>query len=163
MRMPAFGRTPVPLIAAVLLLSAMLAYKLWAPTGDEVPVWRLQPDDAQLVAEGKEIYAAQCASCHGANLEGESNWQQRNPSGLLPAPPHDETGHTWHHPDKDIFNVTKFGPQFAAGPDYKSAMPAFEGTLTDREIVAALSYIKAQWPEKVRETHDEINRRAARQ
>lgn len=153
-------QTAVPVAAAAILLSGLLAYKLYAPMA-ATDAWTLQPDDPQLVAEGQVIYAKACASCHGANLEGEANWQQRKPSGLLPAPPHDETGHTWHHTDKQIFMTTKFGVQVVAGPDYKSDMPAFEQTLSDREILAALSYIKAQWPTKVRATHDEVNRRAA--
>src|SRR5690349_4906950 len=57
------------------------------------------PTNASQVASGKAIYAANCASCHGANLEGQANWKSRNPIGRMPAPPHDDTGHTWHHPD----------------------------------------------------------------
>lgn len=59
----------------------------------------LRPDDLKVVDLGKKVYDANCASCHGVKLEGEENWRERGPDGLLPAPPHDETGHTWHHPD----------------------------------------------------------------
>ena len=41
---------------------------------------------------------------------------------------------------------------------YKTRMPIFDGVLTDEEIIAALSYIKAQWPEDLRRRHDELNR-----
>lgn len=82
----------------------------------------LRPDDLQLVAQGKKIYDANCGSCHGARLEGEANWRERGPDGLLPAPPHDETGHTWHHPDQVLFELTKYGPAAMAGGEYKSAM-----------------------------------------
>jgi mono/diheme cytochrome c family protein len=34
-------------------------------------------------------------------------------------------------------------------------MPAYEGTLSDDDIVAALSYIKSQWPDKVIQIHNE--------
>ncbi len=156
------GRTPVPLIAAVILLATLLAYKLYAPKAEAVDM-TLYPDDLQFVSEGKAVYEAHCASCHGVTLEGENNWRQRNAEGLLPAPPHDETGHTWHHADAALFKLTKYGPQFAAGSDYKSNMPAFEGILTNREILAALSYIKSTWPPKVRATHDEINKRTRAQ
>ena len=45
---------------------------------------------------GFNNYQEYCASCHGVNLEGQANWRSRNQDGTLPAPPHDETGHTWH-------------------------------------------------------------------
>ena len=53
--------------------------------------------DAARFAQGTTVYADQGGACHGANLEGQPNWRQRRADGLLPAPPHDETGHTWHH------------------------------------------------------------------
>ena len=46
------------------------------------------------IAYGEAIYKQHCASCHGENLEGQPNWKTRNDQGRLPAPPHDETGHT---------------------------------------------------------------------
>ncbi|NIY74152.1 cytochrome c [Thalassospira sp. HF15] len=121
----------------------------------------LRPDDLQLIALGKKVYDANCASCHGAKLEGEPDWRQRGADGLLPAPPHDETGHTWHHPDALLFAVTKYGPAAMAGDDYKSAMPGFEDVLTDEEILASLSYIKSRWPKDVVTRHDQINQSAA--
>lgn len=125
---------------------------------------RLQPDDAAVVALGKQVYGAQCASCHGARLEGQPNWQQRDAQGRMPAPPHDASGHTWHHPDELLFRITKHGVAKAANlKDYESAMPAFEKTLSDAEIVAALSWIKSQWPAEVRRKHDALNERAAQQ
>ncbi len=154
-----FKKMPVPLIAAAILLSILLAYKLYAPKPQN-PGWMLQASNTQVVAKGQLIYAEHCASCHGQNREGQENWKARLPSGKLPAPPHDETGHTWHHDDEALFNVTKFGPQYVAGPKYQSDMPGFAGVLSDSDIVAVLSYIKAMWPADVRNTHTEINRRA---
>jgi mono/diheme cytochrome c family protein len=121
----------------------------------------LRPDDLQLVALGKKVYDANCAACHGAKLQGEANWRERGPNGLLPAPPHDENGHTWHHPDALLFALTKYGPAAMAGGDYKSAMPAYEGVLSDEEIIASLSYIKSRWPREVVERHNQINQSAA--
>ena len=56
---------------------------------------------------GFNNYQEYCASCHGVNLEGQSNWRSRNEDGTLPAPPHDETGHTWHHETEMLFEYTK--------------------------------------------------------
>lgn len=110
----------------------------------------LLPDDPTFVKLGKVIYDSECATCHGPNLEGQPNWNKRNADGKLPAPPQDETGHTWHHPETQIFEMTKYGIQKFAGPDYKTDMPAFEKKLTDAEIIAVLSYIKSRWPSEVR-------------
>ena len=112
---------------------------------------------------GETVYAAQCAACHGANLEGQPNWRERGPDGRLPAPPHDETGHTWHHPDALLFELTKEGPpkEMGNGEPYLSNMPAYEGVLSDEEIVTVLSYIKSRWPAEVRERHDALNAQMA--
>ena len=103
------------------------------------------PDPAQL-ALGEKLYAQHCAACHGAQLQGQPDWQKRLPNGRLPAPPHDETGHTWHHPDEVLFGITKHGmvPPYAP-PGYPSDMPAFGGVLSDAEIRAVLAYIQSHW------------------
>ena len=111
--------------------------------------------DSSAISAGQTIYDANCASCHGANLEGQFNWQKRNAEGYLPAPPHDETGHTWHHPDKMLFEFTKYGPQKFAGADYKSIMPAYESQLTDEEIWQVLAFIKSKWPDEIQKKHTE--------
>jgi mono/diheme cytochrome c family protein len=100
-------------------------------------------------AKGRLLYAERCAACHGVNLEGQPDWKKRKADGKLPAPPHDESGHTWHHSDKQLFTITKFGLK-AIAPDYESDMPAFETVLTDDEITAILDYIKSMWPERPR-------------
>lgn len=103
------------------------------------------PDPAQ-IALGQKIYVQECASCHGLQLEGQPNWQRRLPNGRMPAPPHDESGHTWHHPDEVLFGITKHGlvPPYAP-PGYESDMPGFGGKLTDAEIRAVLAYIESHW------------------
>ena len=80
-------------------------------------------------------------------LEGQPNWRSRLPNGRLPAPPHDETGHTWHHPDAVLFGDHKYGlvPGNSAPPDYESDMPTFSDVLSDDEIWAVLAYIKSHW------------------
>mgnify|MGYP006187088131 CR=1 FL=1 len=110
---------------------------------------------------GRTMYQETCASCHGANLEGQPNWRERGPDGKLPAPPHDMTGHTWHHPDEVLFRITRDGVAKAVGiPDYVSSMPAYGGTLSDAEIVAVLSWIKSRWSQDIQGHHDGINRQA---
>jgi mono/diheme cytochrome c family protein len=119
----------------------------------------LKPDNKAVVALGKITYRSQCAACHGRSLRGQARWQKRRANGKLPAPPHDKSGHTWHHPGSMLFNITKFGPAELIGGDYKTDMPGFKNILSDEEIIAVLSYIKSTWPEDIRGRHDGMEQR----
>ena len=142
------------------VVSALLASGLGAAyylTGTTDP-FLLKPSDRKIVALGKNIYRENCASCHGDNLQGEANWQTPDTEGYLPAPPHDETGHTWHHTDDVLFGLTKFGIAKSANlENHKSNMPAYEEILSDEEIIAVLSFIKSTWPDEVKKVHNERN------
>ena len=116
------------------------------------------PDDAVMVARGQTNYNKNCADCHGKNLEGQSNWRAKTPEGVLPAPPHDVTGHTWHHADQVLFDITKRGGQANAPAGFISGMPSFGETMSDDDIVATLAYIKSRWPEEVRNRQARMNR-----
>lgn len=106
---------------------------------------------------GKTLYAENCASCHGANLEGQPNWRSSDENGVLPAPPHDETGHTWHHDSGMLFQYTKLGGLEALArrglTGFKSGMPGFAEALTDEEIWEVLAFIRSTWPERIQENH----------
>ncbi|MFH1803375.1 MAG: cytochrome c [Pseudomonadota bacterium] len=160
-------KTPLKIGLAVAILTgvgvAAYGYGVLKPdTPDRVSV-RLAPEDASLVATGKKIYDENCASCHGVRLEGEPDWQQRRPDGLLPAPPHDVNGHTWHHPDEVLFALTKYGPAQIVGQGYQSAMPGYQDILDDQQIIAVLSYIKSRWPREIRARHNQMNDAARQQ
>ena len=120
----------------------------------------LLPKNHSVTNSGKLVYAENCASCHGMALEGQANWRQRDPDGYLPAPPHDKTGHTWHHSDSYLFLMTKYGIEKMIGRKYPNNMPAYKDKLTDEEIIAALSYIKSTWPGRIQRQHDQVNARA---
>lgn len=142
-------------LAALVFLAGAIIFALWSggkPLAD--------PDNAQQVARGKPVYDQRCASCHGARLEGQPNWQDKLPNGRMPAPPHDASGHTWHHPDSVLFGITKQGlvPGKYAPPKYESDMPAFAGTLSDGEIWSVLAYIKSSWPPDIRKAQHEMTR-----
>lgn len=129
--------------------------------GAKTPTGLFQPGDQATIQLGSEIYAANCASCHGENLEGQPNWRSPGEDGLLPAPPHDETGHTWHHTDDVLFGITKYGlAEFSGLKGYESAMPIYKDVLSDAEIIAILSFIKSRWPENLQARHDEMNEKA---
>jgi mono/diheme cytochrome c family protein len=119
---------------------------------------RMEGDDVT-IARGETLYAEHCAACHGAKLEGQPNWQSPLPSGRLPAPPHDASGHTWHHPDGVLFRITREGTAAVVGGGYESDMPGFEGILDDEDIRAILAFIKSTWPERERAYQAQMSRR----
>ena len=150
-----------PLVVTAILAAVMLAGAAWwfiTGAGNETAA--ISPSDRTLVALGKSLYAQQCAACHGAKLEGQKNWRRPLPGGGLRAPPHDASGHTWHHPDSMLFTITKRGGGAIAPPGFKSNMPAFKGALSDREIRAVLAFIKSRWPERIQKISQRINRQA---
>lgn len=157
-------KAPTVIIALTAVLAVAIATAIrFDPFADDRAGTMLRPDDAKVLAMGERIYAEQCASCHGDRLQGQPDWRTRGADGLLPAPPHDAGGHTWHHPDETLFRITKFGVASIVGdPSYKTSMPAYEGRLSDDEIIAVLSWIKAQWPPQVRQKHDQMNAQAAK-
>ena len=119
-----------------------------------------EPVDADVLRLGQALYADNCASCHGANLEGQPDWKRRLPNGRMPAPPHDASGHTWHHPDQDLLVIVRDGLD-AILPGYESDMPAYGDSLTEDDIRATLAFIKSTWPERERGFQAEVTRNAA--
>lgn len=104
--------------------------------------------------DASDLYKTHCAACHGETLEGAEDWRSPGPDGLLPPPPHDETGHTWHHGDQFLFRYVKHGGQAVLdqlGVRFTSAMPEFGSILSDAEITAILDFIRESWPEHIRE------------
>ncbi len=116
-----------------------------------------RPIDESLAATGAPLYATYCASCHGANGEGEPEWKVRRDDGTLPAPPHDATGHTWHHADGLLFRIVRDGCA-AYNAESSCRMPAFGGTLSDEEIVAVIEYLRAWWRPQDRLFQEQVSR-----
>jgi S-disulfanyl-L-cysteine oxidoreductase SoxD len=138
----------------LLFLASLVAFALWRGDGSPRPVVfnnvvlpPLPSLSDSSVARGKELYAQQCAVCHGVNLEGTANWKDRLADGSLPPPPHDNTGHTWHHPDAVLLEIIREG----GNPDFNSKMPAFGERLTDEEMMNILDYFKSTWGKRERE------------
>lgn len=114
----------------------------------------------ETIAQGQELYQANCASCHGKNRQGQANWRQRKPDGKLPAPPLDGSGHSWHHPDQQLIAMITQGVEAMAPAGYKSDMKGFGDELSDAEIRAILAYVKSEWPEQARERQAQISARS---
>lgn len=108
----------------------------------------VSPEEIDL---GKDVYALHCASCHGVNLEGQPEWKSQNEDDSFRAPPHDKSGHTWHHGDPTLLEAIYAGGARFADMNIggTSDMPAFAEILSDAEITAVLIYIKSTWPDDI--------------
>ena len=108
----------------------------------------LSAPTAVLGANGAGLYAEHCAICHGAELEGEPNWRVQKEDGSMPAPPHDDSGHTWHHADQMLHDYTRLGGSATLSrmgvTGIISGMPAFGDVMSDKEIDAVLNFIKSK-------------------
>jgi len=129
------------LVMVVMLAAAYQATEGVAETADTA--------DPGLIERGGQVYAEHCAACHGTDLQGQPDWKRRLPDGGMPAPPHDASGHTWHHGDRLLFEIIKIGGQATAPPGFTSNMPGFGDQLSDREIWAVLAFIKSRWPAEI--------------
>ncbi|WP_136635542.1 c-type cytochrome [Pseudooceanicola onchidii] len=111
------------------------------------------------VETGAALYAENCASCHGAALEGQPDWRSPGADGVLPAPPHDVTGHTWHHDTPLLLEYTLKGGQAALEArgvtGFNSGMPAFEDALTEGQVLDILAYIRSTWPEQAQQVQSQ--------
>ncbi len=137
---------------AILGVVLALAAGVWALLGPGF-------GNQKQVARGAILYANNCASCHGAALEGQADWQIANDDGSMPAPPHNEDGHTWHHSDRLLFDYVKLGGDelFGDTAGFISGMPGFADTLSDQDILDILAYFRTFWSERAQQYQQEIN------
>ncbi len=142
-------RTTLVSVAAVGLVLAACS-GVGTPTRTPIPVTQPAPtaraepasNPNENNAKGADFYTINCQVCHG---------DLRGPGGSG-APPHNQYGHTWHHPDAQLKDWVINGKRFGL-----SQMPAFKNTLTDPEVDAVLSYIKTSWTEDQRETQADVS------
>jgi mono/diheme cytochrome c family protein len=135
--------TSAPLVATLPTLGEVVG----TPSATIPPLPTL---DAAGISQGQTIYQTHCAACHGVNLEGQPDWQTPNEDGSFRAPPHDATGHTWHHSDAVLLEAIRLGGARVPANLGASAMPAFAGVITEIEMTAVLTYIKSTWPQDIR-------------
>ena len=123
-------------------ISTLLIFALAAPAWGQQNLRGLDP---QLVEQGKSLFLENCAVCHGDNAEGTvENWHQRDADGKLPPPPLNGTAHTWHHPVGGLVHTIKNGTIGIGG-----SMPAWEGTLTDDQILSIIMWLTTLWPDEI--------------
>ena len=133
--------------AAMLIAGAVLSAGCSSSPAQDIPAPITSPT-GQVVPTGQQIFASNCAACHGANGEGQPDWHIEKPDGTLPAPPLNGDGHTWHHGDGLLYRIISQGGAIPEIPSYKSGMPAFGDHLSHQEIIDVLAYIKTLWGDK---------------
>ncbi|MDL1894660.1 cytochrome c [Anaerolineae bacterium CFX7] len=107
--------------------------------------------DSSQIVRGKQIYQQHCASCHGANAEGAANWKTPDENLNYPPPPHNDNGHTWHHPDRVLIKAIRDGIRDTLRPNQPMRMQPFGDKLSDADIRALIAYFKSLWTKAHRE------------
>ena len=137
-----------------LLLALVVGLFLFEPWSlFSKPIWEQTPS-SKSIAEGKQVFATNCAVCHGEMAVGENSNRpmggMKDQGGYL-APALNGTGHAWHHPDAVLFNIIQEGSIAEDSP-----MRGFAGRLSDAEIVASIHYFKSLWPKEILNRHKEM-------
>lgn len=135
-------------IAGAIALSSCLGNPATNPVIiNNTPVPPVPTLDPVRMSQGAALYTKYCATCHGANLEGATDWKKSLPDGSLPPPPQDSSGHTWHHPDALLVSIIAKG----GDPAHNSRMPAFGDQISKTEMISILDFIKSTWGKDERE------------
>ena len=109
-----------------------------------------------MIERGKIVYQNNCVSCHMIDLAGAENWKELDEDGHRKAPPLNGTGHTWHHDDKTLHAIIKYGLAKLVN-NYEGKMIGFGDKLSDKEIDSVLAYIKSFWSKENYEYQLKLN------
>lgn len=92
------------------------------------------------VSFGKEVFAQNCAACHGYKAEKTKNWKQTLSDGSYPPPPLNDKAHAWHHPIKALrFTINEGGKPIGG------VMPAFKDKLSSQDVDNVIAHIQSFW------------------
>ncbi len=112
---------------------AAVALLLWSQSPEAVATAENPVSaSAASLAEGSEIYATNCARCHGAEYQGDGP-----DAGTLPTRPVDLVLHFPQHSDGQHYAVIANGRP-------ASGMPAWEGLLTEEQIWHVINYLRTE-------------------
>jgi len=140
------GVAKVALLVVSIMVTAACSIAGRQRSSVPTPPTALPRLDPAQVARGRQVYVQYCATCHGANAEGALNWQSPDTRGNLPAPPHDDTGHTWRHSDAQLREIIRNGLRDPFNKTPELTMPPFtRDRVSDRDLEAVLVYFKSLW------------------
>ena len=98
---------------------------------------------AEQLERGKQVFAENCAVCHGPNAASTPDWKKADASGNYPPPPLDGSAHAWHHDLELLRRTVREG-----GVKIGGRMPPFAEKLSAADIDAAISYFQSKWPDE---------------
>ena len=102
-------------------------------------------NSAEQVVLGREVFAQNCAVCHGTEAQGiVSDWREKLDDGSFPPPPLNGSAHAWHHPQEVLLRVIDYGGEAMGGK-----MPAFIDALGQGEKLAAIAYFQSFWADEI--------------
>lgn len=142
-----------------LLVATVVGYLAALYLGDRAEWVPVNPDT---VVAGQAVYEANCAACHGLKGEGEPDWKVQRADGTYPAPPHDASGHTWHHSDSVLLGIMRDGSAASGSASFVPRMPAWGNRLSAVELQAVLDYLKTFWGPRERDWQREVTRQESR-
>lgn len=99
--------------------------------------------DLAKVSRGAELFAENCASCHGPRAEGGPLWSKAGPVPKNPPPPLNGTGHAWYHPTAVLKRIIMHGSAQSG-----SGMPPWGDKLSDQDIEAIIAWFQSLWSDE---------------
>lgn len=131
-------------LAAALFLAGCGAKKQPAGvTPTTGPMTSVVQPEAEALKRGEMLYQANCLTCHG---------DRQGKGGSGGVPPHNEQGHTWHHPDAQLKEWVLNGRLFGG-------MPAFKEKVNEQDVGAILAFIKTWWTTEQRQSQADVSSR----
>lgn len=120
---------PIPwrALGVILAVGVIANLLVWFWPREEQATQAFPTYPAEVVAQGEEIYRANCATCHGPAGQGD-------PVAGVPAL--NGSMHAWHHGDAQIAGFLRSGV---------GRMPAVGAGWSDQEITAVTAFVKQWW------------------
>ncbi len=111
--------------------------------------------DTKAIANGKSLFAANCAICHGPEGIGPQSLalKKKRADGKYQPSALNGTAHAWHHSPELLRNIIAKGGK-SYGKGYSGWMPEFRKSLTQTQRDDILKYLHNLWPDKVKKRYD---------
>jgi mono/diheme cytochrome c family protein len=125
--------TPRKLVLGLAALVVLAVFVVRSRTGAEAP----SPSPAEVtVAEGRQLFARNCAACHGERGQGDGP----SAGGFATKPANLADGRLMNAlPDEFLFDIVKHG---GSAVGLAPTMPPFRGNLADGQIRAVIAYVR---------------------